>query len=57
MNEISEDEYKRNKVRITYIPERGGFFVYINNRLFPGKFRTRVEALQAAYNWLIQEGE
>jgi hypothetical protein len=37
MNEISEYEYKRNKVRITYIPERGGFFVSINNRLLPGK--------------------
>jgi hypothetical protein len=44
-------------VRITYIPERGGFFVSINNRLLPGKFRTKVEALQATYSWLIQEGE
>jgi hypothetical protein len=57
MNEISEYEYKQNKVRITYIPERGGFFVSVNNCLLPGKFRTQVEALQAAYNHLIREGE
>jgi hypothetical protein len=41
MNEISEYEYKENKVWITYIPQRGEFFVSINNRLLSGKFRTR----------------
>jgi hypothetical protein len=57
MNETSEYEYKGNKVQITYICERGGFFVSIDNRLLPGKFRTKAAALQAAYNQLIQEGE
>jgi hypothetical protein len=40
MNEISEYEYKENKVRITYIPQRGEFFVSIDN-LLSGKFRTK----------------
>ena len=32
-------------MRITYIPERGEFFVSINNRPLSGKFRTKGEAL------------
>jgi len=57
VNETREYEHKGKKVRIVYISHCGYFVMSINNRLLPQQYKTKIEAMKAAFRILADEDD